>query len=112
MTQPTAEGNRGPQPRRDVESAGLADDDSRHTNAARALALGALLSGRRTAVAGIERDVAALGVPLDLGRPSTWDERTEALEESDELLTEVGAGDVVESELEPRRGLADRSIEP
>jgi hypothetical protein len=102
----------GPRPRIDSESAGLADNDSRHTNAARALALGAMLSGRVSALDGISSDIRAIGTPSEFRRPVTWEERLEAIAESSELLRGLGAGDLFAEERAPRRSIADRSVEP
>lgn len=112
MSEPSAGEPLGPRPRIGTESAGLADDDSRYTNAARALALGVMLSGRRDALEGIGADIASLGVPSDLRRPTTWGERSEAIQESGDVLRQLNAGELIESERVPRRGPADRSVEP
>lgn len=94
------------------ESAGATDQDSRLTNSARTLALGAVLSGRTRAVDGIRQDVQQLGVPLTLGRPTSWDERQEALAQSDDVLRQVDAEEVIDRESVRRISIASRSTEP
>ena len=100
------------QPSSGPESAGTSDQDSRLTNSARALALGALLSGRSRAIEGIEQDVELLGVPLTLRRPTSWDDRQEALEQSDDVLRQLNAEEVIERESTRRRSIASRSTAP
>lgn len=113
MTESPTNGSRpAAKPNREPLSAGLYDENARLTNAARALALGALLSGRLRAVEGIEDDLGALGVPLDLARPTSWEQRRSALVESDALLRQVAAPDVVEREFSPRPRVGSRSTEP
>lgn len=100
------------QPSVGPESAGATDQNSRLTNSARTLALGAILSGRRRALDGIEQDVQRLGVPLTLGRPTSWNERQEALAQSDDVLRQVGAEEVFDREAARRLSLASRSTLP
>jgi hypothetical protein len=100
------------QPSVDPESAGATDQGSRLTNSARTLALGAILSGRSRALDGIQQDVQQLGVPLTLGRPTSWDERQEALAQSDEVLRQVGADELFERETARRLSIASRSTLP
>ena len=109
---PTDETGRGPRPRGESASAGLSDEDARLTNAARALSLGALLSGSRPAIEGIEEDLQTLGVPIDLDRPAGWDQRRSALAASDEVLRRVAATDVIGSEFQPRPRIGSRSTDP
>lgn len=100
------------QPSVGPESAGATDQGSRLTNSARTLALGAILSGRSRAIDGIEQDVQQLGVPLTLRRPTSWDERQEALAQSDEVLRQVGADELFERETARRLSIASRSTMP
>jgi hypothetical protein len=107
-------GERGPsrRPRGEPASAGLSDEDSRLTNAGRALALGALLSGRRQATDGIEQDLQSLGVPIAMDRPGSWQQRRSALSASDEVLARVQANEVIDREFAPRSNVESRSTEP
>lgn len=109
---PTNESRPAAKPNREPLSAGLSDENARLTNAARALALGALLSGRRHAAEGIEDDLGGLGVPLDLARPTSWEQRRSALFESDAVLRDVAALEVVEREFSPRPRIGSRSTDP
>jgi hypothetical protein len=109
---PTNESRPKAKPNREPLSAGLSDENARLTNAARALALGALLSGRRQAAEGIEDDLGGLGVPLDLARPASWEQRRSALVESDAILRQVAASEVVEREFSPRPRTGSRSTDP
>lgn len=104
-----ADGTR--RPRADTESAGSSDDDSRYTNAARALAIGAQLSGRRVAIEGIESDIDAVGAPIEVRAPSS-DARAEAVAEADDVLAELDAGAVLEIEAANASRLGRRSTEP
>jgi hypothetical protein len=100
-------------PRRGVESAGASDIQSRLTNSARALALGALLSGRKTALTGIGGDLELLGVPLGIAAPGGWAGRNEVLSASDFVLDLVGVlDDVTESEASQRTPFLGRSVVP
>lgn len=109
---PSAESGSAPRPQREPDSAGRSDENSRLTNAARALALGALLSGRRVAVKGVEQDLEELGVPTDIPRPATWKQRRYALDEANSILRRVKADNVVERESELRSWPGSRSTTP
>lgn len=107
-----AESPREGQPRGDSASAGLGDSDSRLTNSARALSLGVLLSGRRAAIDGIEKELETLGVPLTLSATRSWHERRRLLDESDGVLREVDAEFVHEREANPSGRLEARTTQP
>jgi hypothetical protein len=109
---PIDQSSPGPRPRGEPDSAGLSDEDSRLTNSARALGLGALLSGSRQAVEGIEEDIETLGVRTDLDRPLSWEQRRSALAASDNVLRRVAATEVIGSEFEFRLRIGRRSTEP
>jgi hypothetical protein len=109
---PTAGTRQRARPNREPSSAGLSDEDSRLTTSTRALALGALSSGRRQATEGIEQNPLGLGLPVDLARPTGREQRITGLAESHAVLRRVAASDVVESEFAPRRSGGRRSIDP
>lgn len=88
-------------------SAGDGGTGAQLTNAARALIIGALSASSRSALEGIELDVAQTGSPLRLSGASTWADRDESLARSDDLLREMEVIDDVremESAAQPERG--------
>lgn len=64
------------------------------TDSARCLTLGASLSNRLEALAGIEADIVRLGIE-SYPTTTSWEERTTALAASDELLADVGLSETV-----------------
>lgn len=83
-----------PEPLRDAEAAGRATPSATATTAARALALGAALT-KPAALAGLEKDLQAIGVERTPRRWGSWEERIEAVDASDRVLARYGALDEV-----------------
>lgn len=93
--------------------AGVGQATGRYINAARALSLGALLSGRRQAIEGIEPDVERIGVPLQNLSVTSWGARRAALDQSDSILRSLDIYTAVaERENQPRPRLAERTLTP
>ncbi len=78
-----------------VEQVGGQDARSALTDAARCLSLGASLSNRGEAFAGVEEDIRLLGLD-SFPTTSSWEARLEALEESETALGRTGLGEMVQ----------------
>lgn len=84
-----------PEPLNSAEAAIGTDDSSRLTTAARALSLGTALTGRLDPLDGLDDDLATLGVLRLPQYWGSWEERVEATERSDLVLSRFGLLDHV-----------------